>query len=194
MNLPINLPMNLKDLALWDSGDLKCFALPLKHVSDLSFYFDLKPGTEANIQEPFRRLVFWKSPTQKIVSGVIYRCDDKTVWDSEKPIPAVYQISDRWSQARQLPAFAVRRKAVITKVENTTLLDCTEEQIQLLKLDYESQGDPQMILDEYAPNKNSELLYKWWKAHYPSTLRNETNPNIIILHLDHISRQVKHLI
>ena len=189
MALTINLPMNLRDLALWENGELKGFALPLKHLFDLSYYLELKPGTEANILEPFRRLNIFEEvesdgkPAKKVIAGVIYRSDGKTVWNTSDPIPEEYEEAARWSPAHQLPEFAVRRKAIITKIENATLLSFTKEHINLLKLDYESQNDPQIILEEYIPHKEAELVYKWWKDHYRSTLRSGNNPDVVILHL-----------
>lgn len=188
MDHKINLPMDLRDLSLWESGELQAFALPLRDVSDLDFYFSLKPETEANILEPFKKLKGHKDvelngiPTRKEFSGVLYRRDGKAAWFPGE-LPDEYEEAKRWSEARQLPEFAVRRKAVVTGVENTTLLNFTKQQINLLKLDYASQGDPQTILEAYEPDKDADLLYKWWRRHYKTTLAHENNPNVVILHL-----------
>ena len=46
-----------------------------------------------------------------------------------------------------------------------------------------SQDDPQLLMEEYLPIKNFELLYGWWKQHYKATLKDCDNPQAIILHL-----------
>ena len=48
-------------------------------------------------------------------------------------------------------------------------------------LDYASQNDPQLLLEEYLPTKNFELLYHWWKEHYKATLKNTDSPLAILL-------------
>lgn len=41
---------------------------------------------------------------------------------------------------------------------------------------YASQDDPQLLMEEYLPIKNFELLYGWWKQHYKATLKDCDNP------------------
>lgn len=48
-------------------------------------------------------------------------------------------------------------------------------------LDYSSQNNPQILLEEYLPIKNFELLYSWWKEHYKATLRDNNNPLAVLL-------------
>ncbi len=189
MTLPITLPMDLRDFSLWESGELTGFALPLEHLPEPYRLFDLPLGTEVNILEPFKRLTVQeevkkhgKMATQKVTVGVIYRSDDKVVWDNNIQVPPEeYEEADRWSPARQLPDYAVRRKATVVKSECVPLQSFTKEQIKLLKLDYESQGDPQLLMKEFVSHKDFELLYRWWKQHYKSTLRDSNNPCAVIL-------------
>lgn len=168
---------------------MKGFALPLEHLSESDQRFGLQPGTTVNILEPFKRLTVQeevekngKTVIQKITVGIIYRSDGKMIWNSSVPTPPEeYEEAAKWSPASQLPDYAVRRKATVVKSECISLQSFTKEQIKLLKLDYESQGDPQLLMEEFTPHKDFELLYKWWKQHYKSTLRDNDNPSAIIL-------------
>lgn len=83
----------------------------------------------------------------------------------------------------QLPEYAIRRKAIVTKFEYKPLRSFTADDIKLLRLDYASQDDPQLLMEEYLPIKNFELLYGWWKQHYKATLKDCDNPQAIILYL-----------
>lgn len=73
--------------------------------------------------------------------------------------------------------------AIVTKFEYKPLRSFTADDIKLLRLDYASQDDPQLLMEEYLPIKNFELLYGWWKQHYKATLKDCDNPQAIILHL-----------
>ena len=64
-----------------------------------------------------------------------------------------------------------------------TIRSFTEAELRLMHLDYASQNDPQILLEEYLPIKNFELLYGWWKAHYKATLKNCDNPLAVLFHL-----------
>ena len=191
MTLPINLPMDLRDLGLWKSGELNGFAIPLERLPEPYRFFDLPSCTEVNILEPFKKLTIQeeierdgKTATQKVVVGIMYRSDNKVVWDSKILVPPdKYEEADRWSSARYLPDYAIRHKATVVKSERVPLQFFTKEQIKLLKLDYESQGNPQLLLEEFVPHKDFELLYQWWKQHYKSTLRDSDNPCAVILYL-----------
>ncbi len=72
---------------------------------------------------------------------------------------------------------------IVTKFEYKPLRSFTADDIKLLRLDYASQDDPQLLMEEYLPIKNFELLYSWWKQHYKATLKDCDNPQAIILHL-----------
>lgn len=191
MTFPITLSMDLRDLSLWESGELTGFAIPLEHLPEPYRLSDLPPGTEVNILEPFKRLTVQeevekhgKMATPKVTVGIIYRSDNKVVWDSSiQAPPEEYEEADRWSPARQLPNYAIRSKATVVRSECVPLQSFTKEQIKLLKLDYESQGNPQLLMEEFTPHKDFELLYQWWKKHYKSTLRNGDNPCAVILRL-----------
>lgn len=168
---------------------MNSFAIPLERLPEPYRLFDLPSGTEVNILEPFKKLTIQeeierdgKTATQKIVVGIMYRSDNKVVWDSKILVPPdKYEEADRWSPARYLPDYAIRHKATVVKSECVPLQSFTKKQIELLKLDYESQGNPQLLLEEFVPHKDFELLYQWWKQHYKSTLRNSDNPCAIIL-------------
>lgn len=83
------------------------------------------------------------------------------------------------ASSRNMP-FGVR---LFTKFEYKPLRSFTADDIKLLRLDYASQDDPQLLMEEYLPIKNFELLYGWWKQHYKATLKDCDNPQAIILHL-----------
>lgn len=154
----MNLPMNLNDIDLWEKELLKGFALPLGFLPEI--------GEVVNILEPFKRLTIFE-PVEK---------DGET---TEKKVT----VGIIWSPASQLPEYAIRRKAIVTKFEYKPLRSFTADDIKLLRLDYASQDDPQLLMEEYLPIKNFELLYGWWKQHYKATLKDCDNPQAIILHL-----------
>jgi len=51
-------------------------------------------------------------------------------------------------------------------------------------LDYASQNDPQLLMKEYLPIKNAELLHDWWKQHYKNTLKDCNDPMAVLLHIE----------
>ena len=178
----MNLPMNLRDLDLWEKGLLKGFALPLGHLPEV--------GETVNILEPFKRLLVIEPvekngaiAEKKTTVGVIYRSDNTSVWDDSFEPTTPYVEASRWSPASYLPEYAVRRKAIITQFEWKPIRSFTAEDIKLLHLDYESQDNPQLVIKECMDAINFELFYHWWKTHYRSTLKDCDNPKAIILHL-----------
>lgn len=175
----MNLPMNLRDLSLWDQKILRGFALP--HKEDAEYHI----GDMVGIQEPFRRLFVIKDAAdlkqQKVTAGVIYRSDSGYAW--AESATADFQEAKQWSPASQLPDYAIRHKATITKFEVKPLQSFTDEDIKLLCLDYASQHDPQLLLPDFLPIKNFELMFNWWKQHYRRTLKKSDNPMAVIFHL-----------
>ena len=178
----MNLPMNLNDIDLWEKELLKGFALPLGFLPEI--------GEVVNILEPFKRLTIFEpvekdgeTTEKKVTVGIIYRSDGLYAWDNSRAIPNEYDEAIKWSPASQLPEYAIRRKAIVTKFEYKPLRSFTADDIKLLRLDYASQDDPQLLMEEYLPIKNFELLYGWWKQHYKATLKDCDNPQAIILHL-----------
>lgn len=178
----MNLPMNLNDIDLWEKELLKGFALPLGFLPEI--------GEVVNILEPFKRLTIFEpvekdgeTTEKKVTVGIIYRSDGLYAWDNSRAIPNKYDEAIKWSPASQLPEYAIRRKAIVTKFEYKPLRSFTTDDIKLLRLDYASQDDPQLLMEEYLPIKNFELLYGWWKQHYKATLKDCDNPQAIILHL-----------
>lgn len=176
----MNLPMNLNDIDLWEKELLKGFALPLGFLPEI--------GEVVNILEPFKRLTIFEpvekdgeTTEKKVTVGIIYRSDGLYAWDNSRAIPNEYDEAIKWSPASQLPEYAVRRKAIVTKFEYKPLRSFTADDIKLLRLDYASQDDPQLLMEEYLPIKNFELLYGWWKQHYKATLKDCDNPQAIIL-------------
>lgn len=147
-------------------------------------------GEVVNILEPFKRLTIFEpvekdgeTTEKKVTVGIIYRSDGLYAWDNSRAIPNEYDEAIKWSPASQLPEYAIRRKAIVTKFEYKPLRSFTADDIKLLRLDYASQDDPQLLMEEYLPIKNFELLYGWWKQHYKATLKDCDNPQAIILHL-----------
>ena len=175
----MNLPMNLKDLSLWNQGIMRGFALP--HKEDAEYHI----GDVVGIQEPFKRLFVMKDDVdlrqQKVTAGVVYRFDSECAWSENAT--ADFQEAKQWSPAGQLPDYAIRHRAVITKFEIKPLQSFVDEDIKLLHLDYTSQHNPQILLEDFLPIKNFELMFEWWKLHYWRTLKYNDNPVTVILHL-----------
>ena len=178
----MNLQMNLRDLNLWEKGQLKGFALPLGFLPEI--------GETVNILEPFKRLFIVEEiekdgeiAEKKTTVGIVNRSDGMRVFDSNIVPPEKYSEASRWSPAAQLPDYAIRRRATITSFEWKPLRSFSENDIKLLHLDYDSQNDPQLIMKEYLSTKNFDLLYSWWKEHYKASLKNCDNPKAIILRL-----------
>ena len=147
-------------------------------------------GEVVNILEPFKRLTIFEpvekdgeTTEKKVTVGIIYRSDGLYAWDNSRAVPNEYDEAIKWSPASQLPEYAIRRKAIVTKFEYKPLRSFTADDIKLLRLDYASQDDPQLLMEEYLPIKNFELLYGWWKQHYKATLKDCDNPQAIILYL-----------
>lgn len=165
----MNLQMNLRDLNLWEKGQLKGFALPLGFLPEI--------GETVNILEPFKRLFIVEEiekdgeiAEKKTTVGIVYRSDGMRVFDSNIVPPEEYSEASRWSPAAQLPDYAIRRRATIISFEWKPLRSFSENDIKLLHLDYDSQNDPQLIMKEYLSTKNFDLLYSWWKEHYKASL------------------------
>lgn len=158
---------------------MKGFALPHKEGTEYNI------GDVVGIQEPFKRLLVIEDAAdlkqQKITTGVVYRFDGGYAW-AENAI-ADFQEAKQWSPANQLPDYAIRHKATITKFEVKPLQLFTDEDIRLLCLDYASQHDPQLLLTDFLPIKNFEMLFSWWQQHYRHTLKNGNNPMAAIFHL-----------
>lgn len=179
----MNLVMNLRDIALWEQGRLKAFAVPQMEAEDLSV------GQTVGIKEPFKKLTVTETVEKdgelrekKVLVGIMYRSDEQIVWVDGQSDD--YKEASRWSPASQLPEFAVRRHAAITSMnEGKPIRAITEDELKLMCLDYASQDDPQLLLKEYLPTKNFELLYLWWKNHYKTTLKDCDNPVAILIRI-----------
>lgn len=112
----MNLPMNLNDIDLWEKELLKGFALPLGFLPEI--------GEVVNILEPFKRLTIFEpvekdgeTTEKKVTVGIIYRSDGLYAWDNSRVVPNEYDEAIKWSPASQLPEYAIRRKAIVTKFE-----------------------------------------------------------------------------
>lgn len=143
------------------------------------------------IKEPFKKLTATRTVEKngeyvekKILVGVKYRSDDSVCFMEGESNTEPYDEAPRWSPAFQLPDFAIRRSATIIEVgAPKPLQDISDDELALLQLDYASQNDPQLLLEEYLPIKNYELLYHWWKDHYKATLKDSDNPIVVLLHI-----------
>lgn len=180
----MNLTMNLRDLELWEQGKLKVFAVPAEMVDEENIQ-------TVGIKEPFRRITTLETvekdgeeQEKKILAGVKYRFDERVCLLETALATSSFEEAPRWSPASQLPEFAIRRHANVVLVGAVKPLQSfTEEDIELMYLDYASQGNPQLLLEGYLPIKNRELLFDWWKQHYRSTLKGCDNPMAVLLHL-----------
>jgi len=181
----MNLTMNLRDLELLSQGKLRAIAVPQAWMDDFD---SSKP---VGIKEPFKRLTVMETVEKdgieherKVLVGVKYRADGVVcLVRSDLSIEQLDE-ADRWSPAAQLPDFAIRRFVNISAVDNEKpIRSFTETELKLMHLDYASQNDPQILLEEYLPIKNFELMYVWWKNHYKATLKDCDNPLAVLLHI-----------
>ncbi len=115
-----------------------------------------------NILEPFKRLTIIDSVEKdgeiiekKVTVGIIYRSDGLYAWDDSRAVPNEYDEAIKWSPASQLPEYAVRRRATVIKFECKPLRSFTDDDIKLLRLDYDSQENPQLLMEEYLPIKKT---------------------------------------
>lgn len=181
----MNLAMNLHDLELLEQAKLKVFAIPQAQMDEIDV------SQPVGIKEPFKRLTIMgtvekdgKVQDKKVLVGVKYRTDDTVCFERSGLDVSQIEEATRWSPASQLPDFAVRRYADITTADgDRPLRDITESELRLMCLDYASQNNPQLLLEEYLPIKNFELLYDWWKKHYKTTLKDTDNPVAALLHI-----------
>lgn len=184
----MNLLMNLNDIDLWEKGLLKGFALPPGFLPEI--------GEVVNILEPFTKVTAFISRYENgewipedTISGIKYCSDGAYAIECGGTLPYNEKYTTRIEEAQRqsppswLPSYAIRRKAVVTKFEYKPLRSFTDGDIKLLRLDYASQDDPQLIMEEYLPIKNFELLYGWWKQHHKATLKSCNNPNAVIIYL-----------
>lgn len=179
----MNFVMDLRDIALWEQGRLKAFAIPQIGAEDLVV------GQTIGIKEPFKKLTITEivekdgeRKEKKTLVGIMYRSDGQIIWIGNQPDN--YDKAFRWSPASQLPEFAVRRYATTTLVdEGKPISAITEDELKLMCLDYASQDSTQLLLKEWLPIKNFELLYLWWKSHYKATLKDCDDPIAILLHI-----------
>lgn len=180
----MNLTMNLRDLELWEQGKLKAFAVPAEMVGEENIQ-------TVGIKEPFRRITTLgtvkedgEEQKKKILAGVRYRFDERICLLETTLDASSFEEAPRWSPASQLPGFAIRRHANVMLISAAKPLQSfTDEDIELMHMDYASQGNPQLLLEGYLPIKNRELLFDWWKQHYRSTLKDCDNPMAVLLHL-----------
>ena len=180
------LNMNLLDLYRWGNDALLAFAVP-HNPDDV-----VQAGDVLCIKEPFKRITIAetttvenKEKTQKILVAVRYcsdnkRCMPATSLDLDE---TRFEEAERRSAAIQLPDFAIRRYALVTETFVKPLSEFDEDNLHLMCLDYASQNDPQLLMEEYLPIKNTELLYDWWKQHYRSTLKDCSDPMAVFLRI-----------
>ncbi len=181
------LNMNLLDLHLWESGQMTAFAVP-DNPDDV-----VQVGDVLCIKEPFKRITMAETTTteegeeksQKTLVAVRYCSDNKVCMptasldlDTTK-----FEEAMRWSATKQMPDFAIRRYALVTETFVKPLSKFDEDDLHLMCLDYASQNNPQLLMQEYLPIKNAELLHDWWKQHYKSTLKDCGDPMAILLHI-----------
>lgn len=180
------LNMNLLDLHRWEQGVLLAFAVP--HNPDDA----IQAGDVLCIKEPFKRITITeptvegdKEKSQKILVAVRYCSDDK------RCMPATslgldetrLEEATRRSAAKQMPDFAIRRYALVTETFVKPLSEFDENDLHLMCLDYASQDNPQLLMEEYLPIKNAELLCDWWKQHYKNTLKSCSDPMTALLRI-----------
>lgn len=183
---------NQQDIAELERGELAVFAVPMGKSDTLPY----KTGDTVGIKEPFKKSTCFikqyengETIEEDIVSGIRYRSDEQYAWETGVTPPnnefylSTIEDAPKWSASRALPEYAVRRFASVTKVDQKLLSEFTEEDIRSMRLDYASQNDPQILLEDYLPIKNWELLWTWWKKHYKSTVKDGKDPMVVILHL-----------
>lgn len=180
------LNMNLLDLHRWEHGTLLAFAVPYD-PDDV-----VQAGDVLCIKEPFKRITITKTiaeedkeKSQKLLVAVRY-CSDKKVCMSATSFDldvTKFEEAVRRSAAKQMPDFAIRQYALVTETLVKPLSEFDEDDLRLMHLDYTSQNDPQLLMEEYLPIKNAELLHDWWKQHYKSTLKDCGDPMVAFLYI-----------
>lgn len=143
------------------------------------------------IKEPFRKLTTPEAIEKsnenhgkRVLVGVKYRFDKQICLLETALGTDSFEEAPRWSPASQLPEFAIRRYANVESISAAIPLHAfTEDDIKLMCLDYASQDNPQLLIEEYLPIKNYELLFSWWKGHYKSTLKESNDPMAVIVYL-----------
>lgn len=182
------LNMNLLDLHRWEHGTLPAFAVPCD-PDDV-----VQAGDVLCIKEPFKRITMTEAITtkegeeksQKVLVAIRYCSDDKLcVPETSLALDATkFAEAVKRSATRQMPDFAIRRYALVTKTFVKPLSEFDEDDLHLMGLDYASQNDPQLLMKEYLPIKNAELLHDWWKQHYKNTLKDCNDPMAVLLHIE----------
>lgn len=179
------IAMNLHDIELLNRGELTVFAVPASMLN-------VSVGDVIGIKEPFKKVVahITVSSTgepEDDLAGVQYRFDAKRVWDGGvypdylTNYDVVYEEAARFSNEKQLPEYAVRRHRRVVSVDVKPLQSFTKEDIKAMKLDWASQGDPQILMDAYEDIKDFEMLYTWRKSRYKTTLKDTDNPSAALL-------------
>lgn len=174
------LNMNLLDLYRWEHNALPIFAVPYD-PDDV-----VQAGDVLCIKEPFKRITMLETiitkegreKLQKILVAIRY-CSDNKLCMSETSLAldaTKFKEAVKRSASKQMPDFAIRRYALVTKTFVKPLSEFDENDLHLMGLDYASQNDPQLLMEEYLPIKNAELLYDWWKQHYKNMLKGCNTP------------------
>jgi len=170
------LVMNLNDMAKLDQLKIDqtfVFATPIgKNGNPFSV------GDVVGVKEPYKKLL----DDENNLVGVRYRSDNSFVRFFEYHDKDAVEVG-QWSAARTMPECAIRYRLKVKAVKETSLQSFSDEEYATMGLDYASQGNPQLILNEYIPYKNFELLKAWWKAHYKSTLKKADDPKVVLLTL-----------
>lgn len=170
------LVMNLNDIAKLDQlkiGQTFVFAAPIgKNGNPFSV------GDVVGVKEPYKKLL----DDENNLVGVRYRSDNSFVRFFEYHDKDAVE-AEQWSAARTMPECAIRYRLNVEVMKETSLQSFGNEEYAAMGLDYASQNNPQLILDEYIPYKNFELLKAWWKAHYKSTLKKTDDPKVVLLTL-----------
>lgn len=124
--------------------------------------------------------------SQKILVAVRYCSDDKLCVPETSLALDVTKFEEavKRSATKQMPDFAIRRYALVTKTSIKPLSEFDEDDLRLMGLDYASQNSPQLLMEEYLPIKNAELLHDWWKHHYKNTLKDCKDPMAVLLHIE----------
>lgn len=181
------LNMNLLDLYRWEHGVLLAFAVP-HNPDDV-----VQAGDVLCIKEPFKRITITETITeedkersQKNLVAVRYCSDDRVCMSAvSSDLDATrFEEATRRSAAKQMPDFAIRRYALVTETFVKPLSEFNESDLRLMCLDYASQNNPQLLMEEYLSIKNAELLHDWWKQHYKSTLKGYGDPMAVLLYIE----------
>lgn len=178
-----SLSLNLSEINALDNGNLTAMSVPV------SFLCPYSVGDTIPVKEPWRKSILsvckmtcdGPVPEDEIL-GVQYRSDLRhTFMDGCAPATSGKYRSDVvdtecWMASRAMPEWAIRRHIKVESICEKPLSAYSDEEIHLLRLDYDTENNPQMLIVSFTKHKNYEQLLNWFAKRYPSAFRKQEDP------------------